>query len=478
METPTPRKEGHVSLWHPWMDKPGQRHSLHLWQEFSSLPVEEIINEVGNNKYAYCQDILNPREVSTDLLLDKRTEAYLSRTGSVAALRVRRKRYSGFIIPGIQWGYTNIDQKGISAIQRVFSTFNLEAITPSSLSEKILRRTLPEKTYISRPSVMIRNSLLANRRGGRIQHVPGKWKEAYEYDANKKYLSVAAKGVPSPFVSPIRFYHSDIYQEYPVSWLECSLTAYGQGIQPIQIEDRDTGDLREPFEGESFTTWLWSGELEDCRQAGYTVHEVSQGWSWAYMSSFMAEWANILYEAYIKEDDEDVRSIMKTMMVGLPGRFLKSPEIYTLIHRSEVQKGDIPLPSQWESGDSPFSDWYMRVDSESEQARETAQLTPIGSYILSEARRDLYRDAKREENRGNGVIRLYIDSITVTLPAVTLNQGTGKGQYKGKCYSKVRIRHNRFYGVLVDGSPVLKAPGFTGEAREREKGILQWENSS
>lgn len=480
----------HVSLWHPWLDKPGQRHTLHLLSEFSEMNIDQIVSNIGG-RYVYCQDIF--REVERSLIRHQKSEPYLSRTGSLSALRIKSKRSNGFIIPGIQWGEQYYPTKNtLRNIQTVFDEFHYEALTPSSLSEKVLRATLPAKCLISRPSVMVRKTFLDNRRGGRILKEKRGLKAefGYEYDENKAYLDKASKGVPTPFVSPIRTAGSRKWEQYECSWVEVTMTAHGNGIQPVQIFTPD-GDVRDPMEGETFTQWLWYGEILDCIEEGYTLEESHQGYSWVSKSPFMAQWADIIFEACEKyRQDEEVYGIIKDMAVGLPGRFLKQPEIYTLLYREEViaalkdglltRKDIIPICANWEDGESPMSDWFMKVDTESEKARESAQLTPIGDYIIAECRRSIYKTAKQAEREGSRVLRVYIDSTTTSKPIVSIALGKASGEYKLKIYQRVRTYSNRFLGTNEKGERILKAPSYTGQERETllKGDDKQWEEHS
>lgn len=478
-------KEEHVSLWHPWIDKPvyknpdlaEKRHKLALWSDFTFDSVDRCVQEIGGGSYyALCRDILLGSEVDPLLLRDPRTEAYLSRTGGISALRVKSKRKSGFLIPGTTWGQTGQPTRELlGRMNHVFNAFGFEALTPSSLSEKVLRSTMADKLYISRPSDMLRRSLIANSKGGRIDSKKTSrfYPVVYENDMNKAYLH-CSRVVPSPFVTPIRFSHSDIWQSQMCSWMEVEMTCHrGTGIQPIQIKDEKNGELREPRDGEHFTDWLWSGELRDCVEAGYTLYNVNQGWGWPDMSDFMSRWSDILWDAYSNEQDEAVREIEKNMMVGLPGRFLKSPEKYTLVHKSEALKTDLPLVAHWQQGESPLSEWCMRV----EQDIDSAQLTYIGSFIVAECRRKLYADSLAEERQGNKIVRVYIDSFSTTENTRIVRKGNRRGEYKTKIYQQVRIVHNRFMGYDEHGKLILKAPSVNKDynSPERQKAIREME---
>lgn len=477
------RERESVSLWHPWTDRPvykdesmkDKRHKLALWSDFDFTNVDETIAFIGgNNYYAVVNDILDGLEVAPGLLRDKRSTAYLSRTGGAVAMEVRAGRKHGFLIPGGNWGEIGHPTSAVlERMQYVFQTFGYEALTTASLSEKILRSTLPDRSYISRPSAMLRRSLLEHGKGGRIdkKELSQFYPQVYENDMNKAYL-YCSQNVPDPKYAPIRFCgDSDVWQDYPASWLEVEMTCHSTGgIQPIQIKDKISGELREPFNGEHFSTWCWGGELEDCTSHGYSLTRTIEGYCFPFMSSFMQQWGDILWNVYSGEDREDIRTIIKSMMVGLPGRFLKQPEKYTLVHESERQKGDERLVARWDKGSSPMSEWLMRM----EEDIESTALTPVGSYIVTECRRKLYRDAKNEEQQGNSILRVYIDSITTSGSATTLTKSGKRGDYKVKIYTRVRIEHGRFKGYNEKGELVLKAPGVTGE-RERSKVISEME---
>lgn len=462
-------KSGHVSMWHVWNDKPGQRHALELFEKYSSLETEKIIEHLGTGVYAFCNDILGGNEVHSDLLLHDRTEAYLSRTGNIAALRVRGKRKSGFIIPAIQWlKDVEPDKEFLSAIDSIFKLFHFEAITPSSLSEKVLRSTLPEHITISRPSVMLRRCLINNTLGGRQEFTPtkGKLKKAYEYDKIKAYLSIAASGVPAPFSSPYGFHGCRNWNPDLISWMQVTLKAYGSGLQPIQLRN-EHGVLYSPKDQETFTCWLWSFTFQDCLDSGYKIIDIHQGYTWYYLSDFMAKWADILFNAYEKCNDEYQKSIIKSMAVAFPGRCLKQPEIYSLVHKSNWKQGDIPLPKIWSKGESPISSWYMRVDSESEEARESTALTHIGSYIIEKCRSLMFQAAKKEEKRGNKVLRIYVDSITLQNESKDIKVGKSLGEFKVNEIYDVKVGTSYIRAKNNIGETILKAQGITGDERKK-----------
>lgn len=474
-------REGHVSIWHPWQDKPGQRHTPVLWNhEDYPSSIERIIEHVATSQeYVFCNDILDPLEIPTELIqATAPRNRYLSRTGKVVALRVANKRKSGFFIPAIVWCHrSEPDGELLSRVNHVFQTFGYESISPSSLSEKVLRSTLPEKLCISRPSHMVRQTFLENGRAGRIDTVkePRYFERLKQLDENKSYL-YHSDIVPSPFHAPVylfygeRGYQDTRYSDYATAYVHCKLIAHIHGISPIQVKG-DDGTWYSPSAGEEIDTWLWLEELNDCLEAGWTLNHVEEAYCWKSFSTFMQQWADILYEKYEQEKDEKVQDIIKQMMVGLPGRFLKSPETYLLVHKNEYQKGDIPIPANWKDGGKIITPWFLRAEFD----LQSTQLTPIGDYIKMRARQELYHKMKEEERNGHEVINSYIDCYTVSECHTKNNYrniGKKPGQWKQKVYKALWVIENQ---IIPADIKQMRAPGFTGE--ERIKLHEQWHKS-
>lgn len=462
-------RDGHVSLWHPWQDKPGRSHKLALLQDMTFNNIDSLVETIGGNQYyALVENILDGLEINPLLLRDKRTETYLTRSGHAIALRVRSKRKSGFILPSQTWGDIYPKNETLDRMAYIFDRFGYEAITPASLSEKVLRSTMQEKLIISRPNAILRSTLLKYGKGARIssKKTHKALPVAYENDSNKEYLFESTQGVPSPFISPIRFYGDKSgWYSGKTSWCHVNMTCHrSKETQPIQIHDN--GEMRECRDGEEIDTWLWREEIEDCLSVGYSLNNVLEGWFWDEISFFMSGWADILYSKYSQETDESIKDIEKIMMVGLPGRFLKAPEKITLIHKSEARGTDLPLLAHdWKKNGSPMSEWCMRV----EEDMDSSQLTPIGSYIIMKCRQKIFHDIHREEQAGNTVARIYVDSFTTTQKPTTIAIGKERGQYKVKVYTEVYIRNNQFIGK-IDGKWILKAPAYNlsdTEAREK-----------
>jgi hypothetical protein len=224
-----------------------------------------------------------------------------------------------------------------------------------------------------------------------------------------------------------------------------------------------------PFEGQVIDKWLWTGELQDCLKAGYTLVEIKRGYGWTEMSNFMEQWSVILWEKYeqARNENEHLLECIKAMMVGLPGRFLRQPEIYTLVPIQEAIPGqDMPLCLNWkEPTDRHFSDYAIRPIYD----KESTALSPVGSYIVAEMRRELYHLMKEEIAHGRTIVRSYIDNYSIDGPTTLGHVGPGMGQYREKVLHHVYAEENRFRAVQVDPygweEDVMVAPGFSRERR-------------
>lgn len=146
-------------------------------------------------------------------------------------------------------------------------------------------------------------------------------------------------------------------------------------------------------------------------------------------------------------------------MVGQVGRFQKAPETLSLIHQSDARKGDIALVAV-NFRQSPFTEWYMRIEPD----LESAQLTPIGAYVVMRCRMELYEKAMLAQKEGKKILRLYVDSLTSDQPLHNLELGEGLGEYREKVYADAVFRKNQFLGTH-DGVPILKAPGVGDRAK-------------
>ncbi len=474
-----PDRTGHVSLWHPWNDRPGRYHPLRLYNELGSFEsVESLIETVATNQYyTFVSDVMDSEEISfsEELLTHEKCKPFISKTGSVIALKLRHGKKSGYLLPGSIWGEKHTPgEKLLKNVHTLFTLFGYEALTPASLSEKVLRATLPEYAGISRPSDMLRRALLAHSYGGRIDRKELRefYPVVYEYDMNKAYLHMS-RLVPSPFSAPIGFYHGNNtrdrnrWRDFAASFLHVVLVVHGNGIHPIQVKD-DLGDMQTPEEGEVIDRWLWSRELEDCLEKGYTLLHIYEGYGWYEMSTFMQEWSDILWEKYTEYKDSPIAEIIKTMMVGLPGRFLKSPESYILIHERDVQKNDMPIILKyWQEGKEITTPWFIRAEYD----LQSAQLTPIGSYTVMACRQALYRAQLEEVRKGNKLIRSYIDCYSVVAPTKQPeNIGVERGDWKEKVYENIYVEENR---MIPADFTQMKAPGYTGKERRKLYETLQ-----
>jgi hypothetical protein len=426
--------------------------------------VDTLIEQCGGNRlYLFCNDILDQREFpySTDLLHQVGlNNVYASQTKQgIIAVRIRYGRQSGYLIPGNTWGMPGpVSKATLEEVSSLFRIFGFDALSPSSLSEKILRNTLPEKLFLQRPNASLRAHLIDNHVGGRIDKAEkGQlYENLFEYDQNKAYL-YQAHIVPSPFRKPVYFYGNHMWEEAATAFLHVHLTAVATGLHPIQLSDSEL--YRNPRPGEQFWRWLWKEELVDCLEAGYTLNAVDRGYAWYEMSTFMQEWIDILWEAWEKHN----HPLIKTMMVGLPGRFLKKPENWLLVPLQQSRAGDIPIVPSWDE-QAPI-EWCLHA----EPHVQSAQLTPIGSYIPMMCRQNLYHVLKKLWDQDVHHLRTYIDNFSTEVPVSILPMGILPGQWKEKQYGPTWVEHNQ--QIPLHALSEAKMPGSKLDSVFRQRKI-------
>lgn len=442
--------------------------------------LDELISCVAGNKlFVLVDDLLSEHDIRYvhELLGHKRATPYMSKSGGILALRIAQKKRSGFLVPASTWNHPGPPNgEVVRRLIRIFELFGYMAVTPASLSEKVLRSTLPDDLIISRPSIVLRNDLLRNHQGGRIdQALPRIYRKAFEYDQNKAYLH-KSRLVPDPSLAPILIHHPSISSacDFPTGFWHCIITCKATSLVPLSF---DAGFVFQ--DGCLLERWLWTIEIEDCLMCGWEV-KIIFGYGFRKMSTFMEAWSDILWDQWQRAEAEHpmIRELIKTMMVGLPGRFLRSPETYKLIPLRDarpyirgVQDGDLALQLHWkEEGDRIHSDYALRAEYD----QESTALTPAGSYIVASMRSELFRLMKRETDAGNIIIRTYIDSIVTAFPLIDRSLiGDGLGQWKEKMYEgPFYAEGNRFVGIYR-GTPKVKAPGLEEGSVERDEFALK-----
>ncbi len=464
---------GHVNLWHAWQDSKGLKHSPCFYKNgivstqlnkplFYISSLGDALRTIGLNQlFVLCNDILDIREFpyANELIGHKQATPYLSRTGGIPAMAIKHKCKCGYLVPAKTWLWEDdVDSILIENMVRLFSLCGRTSSTLASLSEKLLRATLPQKLFISRPSIALRRDILNNNSGGRIDKAIPRWyRKAYVYDENKSYLD-KSQWVPSPFIAPVLRTNPTIDQalEYPTGWWKCTLVACFTEIPPIQI------DGESPVPGLVFTKWLWTGELLDCLEAGYQFIEIKSGYGFREMSSFLVPWADFLWELFEHSKDEHphIQKMIKGMMVGLFGRMLRQPETLKLIPYKEAKAGiDISLMLNWKSGeDKMFSDWAIHPELDN----MSTALCQVGSYVVAEGRRKNYHMMLRERQLGNTIISGYIDSFYTEHPLIQKNMlGIERGFYKEECLEEAYVDATRMIAKVLDKEEhFIRAPGY------------------
>jgi hypothetical protein len=476
-----------LSRWHPWPERPGRRHLSTLWNDhsiwknavshFDPDTAEQAISFAGRERlYVFCNDPMDWTEFlwSDDLLLG--SDVYVQKTGKVVALRVQSGRHSGFFIPARSWGFPVANFEMIETIDRIYHLFNLEGITPSSLGEKVVRSTLPERIAIFRPAYHLRSVLLES--GGGIiynQEDARFFPEAWKYDLHKAFMSFA-DSVPD-ILFPPKFHicpaESWLYDYDTPGYWEVTMVAHGNGLHPILL---GTGGNRHmPVEGEQFHKWLWRDEIMACIEKGYTLLYIHKGYRWPDTTDFLKPWTDLMWSKFQQAESKEEERIIKSMIVGFFGRCLREPTNHFLVPRGQERKGDIPVKPTWlEHQDNWqdidckrfFTDWYLRE----EYFEESTSLTPIGSWVIMKCRLAMFKLAQAEQERGNRLIDIYIDSATFEKRVLHLPLGPAPGEYNEDHLTNVWSVKN---ALVPNEIKKMRAPGYKENSKERK---ALWQN--
>jgi DNA polymerase type B, organellar and viral len=480
--------DGSVRKWHAWKDTSGMPYAPMMWQNGtittaygSALAygnsLSELLDNVASRKlFVLCRDLLSEQDFSFSnaLIGSPFSHPYLSRSGGISALRVSQKKQSGFLVPASTWGITGeITEESLKNIITVFQLFDLQSSTPASLSEKVLRTTLPDKINYSRPSLILRDDILKNTIGGRIDTAKGGqfYAEIYEYDKIWAYPSHACE-VPDPGLAPVLccMPSPERALDFPTGYWLVHLRCVSTVIAPIQINGRN------PLEGEEIVRWLWTEELRACVECGYEIKKIQRGYGFRAMSNFMEQWAYLLREKWEQAKRKEVQRIIKSMAVGLLGRFLRQPVSHLLIPLSEARPrtpgrddGDIPLRMHlgpgYKDGDRIISDYAMRPEYD----RESTALCQVGAYVVMKMRMELYEMMRKEQKNGRKVIQSYIDCYALDGPT-TLHEiiGDGMGQWKEKRYGPSWTSLNGFVGINRETGEIdARLPGYKEGSTQR-----------
>lgn len=462
----------HTPRWHAWRDTPGMQHKLAFLQHgeifFSpaSDPIkiktlEDALTLLPKHKLmVLCANLFDQDEFpySTPMLLHEHAFPMVSRSGKVSACSLQDKRKKGYFVPATTWGVP-ASFEGIDLLKYLFGVFNMQAVSPSSLSEKVCRSLLPKYLFIHRPSYALMSDIMTGKSGGRIdeaEDIGAYHPIVYEYDVNKMYLH-HSRLVPSPFNAPTYRFCLGLGSilDSATGYYLVTMEPTWRAIAPVKV------DGKAPYG--RFTKWLWKEEIEDCLAVGYQFISCDEGWEWEALSDFLCPWADLLYEKW--SEHQTLQPLIKQMMTGLPGRFLRAPEVFSLIPAEQhIPNQDIDIQLPYDAKKGPiFCPFSLRAEYD---PNYTA-LTPIGDYIVMQARRHLYRLMLMEHENKNRVLRSYIDCYSVTSRTTLDHVGTEVGQVKEKIYTDVMAEKNRFVGKDETGLIHAVAPGMCGKSRIR-----------
>ena len=484
-------KSEHVSQW-PSYDLPEKdtKRTLALWNEQHNCVViyetgevifyldnEQFIHEITERHlYIFAYRLIDKHYFAPleELLHDRRTKAYCSRTGHVVGVYCKSK-YSAWIIDSAVWDDRILppDKRFLETIAEVYRVNGGRyAATPGSLGERQIRSFLPKGTRFNRPTQALRRILLTNKVGGRADTKVEKahFGVLYEQDLNSAYPAMSMETI-NPAERPTRFGNridtadSSTLDSFYSYYARCVISIplkVQQKFGPLPYRQED-GRLSYPTEpGTVFEGWFWKEEVQRARDAGYLV-DVDKGYGWYTSSDWLKEWALHMYKLR-SETEGDVKDIIKKETVAALGRFGISPETLTLVKEEDYQEGDIPVPiadaRAWESS---ISGYYIHVTPDP----DSNHLTHIYFYILMKARCALYDRILEEELASVSVVASNYDSYyTVSPTALTTRRGLDIGEWKQRAIRKAYISAPRSISGIREGIPIDKRPGVKRQGRK------------
>lgn len=476
----------HVSRW-PQYDLPDKEElrTVGFWDQ-SILAViipstGEVIEYSDNQQFVkqvteanlliFVYRILDSKEFSIfkEIIKDVRVHTYCTRTQMVVGIYIKSRR-SAWIMERRIWDEDQYhpDATFVRTIEKVFKVNGRSAPTPGSLGEKKIRETLPPGTRFSRPSHMLRKRLINNKIGGRADTIEEKkhYGTLFEEDQNGCYPYVSQRTI-DPAQTPIGFGSRDnntpqsnnLLRNFFSYFARCSVYIPDESTTKFgPLAYRDTsGKLSYPTQrGQRFNGWWWKEEIDRAERAGYII-EIYQGWGWTQSSNWLEKWAKKMYKLRQKTEG-DVQKIIKKEMVAPFGRMGMSPETLTLVHESEMIKGEeyLPISIPDATTESSISDYMIHVGKNI----NSNKLTHIYSYIVMLARCELLDRVLEEEQAGNTVILTNYDSMLTLSPSkLKSRRGKALGDWKQRLLTGAYIYGPRSYKGERDGKSIDIRPG-------------------
>jgi hypothetical protein len=242
---------------------------------------------VGKNGFKWFSEVMDDEKATVNM-------ANSSRTVVSIALKGPRGRVCK-ILSTATWGWRKEPtEEFLDGLWNIFSAFNFGVHpSPGSLGQNAIKSTLAEtQTRYVRPGNNLRKVIFGKGSGGRADEFddPQIWDEAWQFDFDNHYATVAQEGVPAQRPQIVGLHSMwrpvDMLEEFRTAFCEVRVTVPEVlQVAPFYIRDQ-TGQLHWIKEPGVYEWWMWKEMIQCCIDAGCTV-EVGYCYCWKELDYFL-----------------------------------------------------------------------------------------------------------------------------------------------------------------------------------------------
>lgn len=245
---------------------------------------------VGKNGFRWFSDVMEDVENGKATV----NMANSSKTVVSIALKGLRNRVVK-ILSTATWGWRKDPTMDfLNGLWNVFDAFDYGIHpSPGSLGTNAVKTTLaPTNTRYVRPGNVLRRELFEFGCGGRSDEFdePQEYYDAYQFDFDNHYATVAQEGVPAQRPQIIGrsgvWQPIDVISEFATAFCQVRVTVPMElDVSPFYIRSKD-GQLHWIKEPGVYEWWLWKEMIQCCIDAGCIV-EVGYCYCWKELDYFL-----------------------------------------------------------------------------------------------------------------------------------------------------------------------------------------------
>lgn len=287
---------------------------------------------VGKNGLPYFGEIMGDERATINM-------ANSSKTITSISIKGPRNRVVK-ILSTSTWGWRKEPTMVfLNALWNVFDAFDYGVHpSPGSLGTNGVKSTLAEtQTRYTRPGNVLRRELFKFGSGGRADEFnePGEYEDAYQFDFDNHYATVAQEGVPAQ--RPQIVGRRGVWK--PTSAIDPFTTAFcqvkvivptGVKVPPFYIREK-SGHLKWVNEPGIYEWWMWKEMIECAVDAGCEVW-VGYCYCWKELEYFLNPFIEGALEIrdYFKSKSMKLEEKMtKSAVVAMFGSFGMRPFVYS-----------------------------------------------------------------------------------------------------------------------------------------------------